>query len=100
MLTQAIMGAGLAYAFIRRRLVDVAFVINRGAVLGVISIIIVALVVGLDRWMDPRIETVSQSLFGKLHGSNPAVLASRFARLELCDHSDRRTLGALLRAAG
>ncbi|MFY9718564.1 MAG: hypothetical protein WAK16_02865 [Candidatus Cybelea sp.] len=60
-LTQVVMGAGYAYAFTRRRFVDVAFVINRAAVLGVIGVIIAAIVVGLDRWIDPRVETVSQS---------------------------------------
>jgi hypothetical protein len=72
-LTQVIMGAGFAYAFTTARLVDVAFVINRGAVLGVIGVIIALVVIGVDRWMDPRVAMLSQSLFGKVDGSNPAV---------------------------
>lgn len=72
-LTQIIMGAGYAYAFTTPRLVDVAFVINRGAVLGAMGVVVALVVFGVDRWMDPRIAMLSQNLFGKFEGSNPAI---------------------------
>jgi hypothetical protein len=60
-LTQVIMGAGYVYAFTRQRFVDVAFVIKRAAVFGVIGVVVAGVVIGLDRWVFSRVASVSQS---------------------------------------
>jgi hypothetical protein len=54
-LTQIVMGVGYGYAFVRHRLVDVAFVMNRAAMLGVIAFLVAAIVIAVDRLIDPRI---------------------------------------------
>jgi hypothetical protein len=54
-LSQIVMGVGYGYAFVRHRLVDVVFVMNRAAVLGVIAVIIAAVIIVVDLLIEPHI---------------------------------------------
>ena len=56
-LTEIVMGVGYGYAFVRHRLVDIAFVLNRAVMLGVIAVIIAAIVVLIDFKIDPIIQS-------------------------------------------
>jgi hypothetical protein len=55
-LTEIIMGAGYAYAFVRHRLVDVAFVLNRAVILAIAGAFIAAIVVLIDSIFDPAVD--------------------------------------------
>jgi hypothetical protein len=65
-LTEIIMGVGYAYAIVRHRLVDIAFVINRAVVLAVFGVIVAATAVLAEVLIDPTIS----SLFGSQSGGD------------------------------